>query len=192
LSNAGQTLVKRWSNAGQTLVKRHYFFLFFKMTRCQCCDGECAYCNAMGYTWPKVKRMKGSSDSALCRHMLLHPCCKKPKTGIVIHPSTMRPLIFEALPYDIQGELVILYGDNLPMIHPFPRPLESIFEVQVHLQVVLTNDRMTILLNRTTDKRMKCLITLIITTMEQRYIHLHCQWYHYKYINLTLESKCEY
>jgi hypothetical protein len=82
----------------------------------------------MGYTWPKVKRMKGSSDSALCRHMLLHPCCKKPKTGIVIHPSTRRPLIFEALPYDIQGELIILYGDNLPIIHPFPRSIASLLE----------------------------------------------------------------
>ena len=41
-----------------------------------------------------------------------------------------------ALPVELQARILLHFGENPPQFHPFPRPLESIFEVQVVLQVV--------------------------------------------------------
>jgi hypothetical protein len=109
----------------------------------------------MGYTWENVTRIAGASGTNLGRHMKLHPCCKKQTKKAVVHPFTNRPLIVNALPVELQARIHNRFGENPPQFHPFPRPLESIFEVQVHIQVVLTNDRMTMLMNRTNNKRMK-------------------------------------
>ena len=160
-------------------------------TPCDCCDGRCDYCSSMGHTWPNVSRIKGTSERALSRHLLYHPCCKKQTKKAVVHPLTNRPLIVNALPVELQARILLHFGENPPQFHPFPRPLESIFEVQVHLHVVLINDRMTMLLNRTKNKRMKhWQFTPFIMPMKPMYTHKNCQRYHYIY--LILESQCEY
>ena len=159
---------------------------------CDCCNGTCQYCVSMGYTWPKVTRITGQSKNNVRRHMLLHRCCKKQTKKAVVHPITNRPLIVDALPVELQARILLHFGENPPRFHPFPRPLESMFEVQVHLQVVLINDRMTMLLNRTKNKRMKhWQFTPSIMPMKPMYTHKNCQRYHYKYIYLILESQCE-
>ncbi|KAJ2988231.1 hypothetical protein HDV02_005693, partial [Globomyces sp. JEL0801] len=84
----------------------------------------------MGYTWENVTRIHGASATNLGRHMKLHPCCKKQTKKAVVHPLTNRPLIVNALPVELQARILLHFGENPPQFYPFPRPLESIFEVQ--------------------------------------------------------------
>ena len=74
--------------------------------------------------------------------MLLHPCCKKTSKAAVQHPLLNRPLIVNALPLEVQARIQLQFGNNPPRTHPFPRPLESLFEDQVPIQVFIANDRM--------------------------------------------------
>lgn len=75
------------------------------------------------------------SDSALSRHMKYHPCCKQRTKKPVTHPIINRELIVEALPLDIQARILLVFGDNVPMTHPYPRPFESLFEEQTLNQI---------------------------------------------------------
>jgi hypothetical protein len=126
-------------------------------TPCDCCDGRCQYCSSMGYTWANVTRIHGASGTNLGRHMKLHPCCKKQTKKAIIHPLTNRPLIVEALPVELQARILLHFGDNPPQFHPFPRPLQTLFEDQVYLQVVLTNDRMLLYNKMAKNQMKKCL-----------------------------------
>lgn len=96
----------------------------------------------MGYTWPNVTRITGQSKNNVRKHMLLQPCCKKTSKAEVQHPLLSRPLIVDALPLEIQARILLQFGDNLPRTHPFPRPVECLFEEQVPIQVFIAYDRM--------------------------------------------------
>jgi hypothetical protein len=96
----------------------------------------------MGYTWPNVNRITGQSKNNVRKHMLLHPCCKKTSKAEVQHPLLNRPLIVDACPWELQARIRQHFGDNLPRTHPFPRPVESLFEEQVPIQVFIAYDRM--------------------------------------------------
>jgi hypothetical protein len=63
--------------------------------------------------------------------MKLHPCCKKQTKKAIVHLEQNRPLIVVALPLDLQDKILLRFGNNPPPFHPFPRPLETLFEDHV-------------------------------------------------------------
>ena len=47
---------------------------------------------------------------------------------MVQHPLIDRPLIVEALPLVLQARVLYQFGDTPPPFHPFPNPIENLFE----------------------------------------------------------------
>jgi hypothetical protein len=149
----------------------------------------------MGYVWPGVE-FKGASRSAWSRHMAkYHPCCKQDSNGSnfklipeVEHPVLNRPLILEALPTLMQARIAQKFGQNVPVTHTFPQSIETLFEEQPRLEEVLEvfifNLRISILMNLCQKKIMMIYSPIITMTNSQRY--------HFKYVNLILESQSQY
>jgi hypothetical protein len=46
------------------------------------------------------------------------------------------------LPLEFQARILLQFGDNLPRTHPFPIPVDSLFEEQVPIQGFIAYDRM--------------------------------------------------
>jgi hypothetical protein len=44
-----------------------------------------------------------------------------------------------ALPLELQARIQLQFGNNPPRTHPFPRPVESLFEDQVPIQLLNVN-----------------------------------------------------
>ncbi len=166
---------------------------------CDCCEGQCEYCKSMHYSWPNIRRITGNSKCNIRKHMKLHPCCKKTSKAAVVHPLLNRPLIVHALPQQIQARILLHFGSNPPRFHPFPRPLESLFEDQV--QSKLTKYRTTwnqvansYLMTSRHHYKVWAFQELLRLNKLQRCLRKDYQTsrYLYKYIYLMLATQCEF
>ncbi|KAI8893470.1 hypothetical protein BC833DRAFT_624839 [Globomyces pollinis-pini] len=70
--------------------------------------------------------------------MKLHSCCKQLTKAKLVHPLLNRELLVHALPDDIQARIKVRFGDNPPKFHPFPNPLESLFQEEKVIEEDIT------------------------------------------------------
>jgi hypothetical protein len=69
--------------------------------------------------------------------MLLHPCCKKTSKAAVTYQLLNPSLIVNELSMELQGRIQLKFGENPPLTHPFPRPIESWLEGQLPIESAL-------------------------------------------------------